>query len=61
MFCLWFLTIHSARMAPPRLTMPVMRLAVERNVLHQHAGVDGHVIDALLGLLFDDFEHERWR
>jgi len=25
--------------------------------LHQHAGVDGHVVHALLGLLFDDFEH----
>ncbi len=29
----------------------------QRNVLHQHAGVNGHVIDALLGLLLDDFEH----
>src|SRR5690348_7804429 len=24
----------------------------------KHAGVDGHVIHALLGLLFDDFEHD---
>ena len=29
----------------------------QRQVLDQHAGVDGHVIDALRGLLFDDFEH----
>ena len=29
----------------------------QRDVLHQHAGVDGHVIDALLGLLLDHFEH----
>ena len=56
-FCLWFFTIHSARIEPPRLTMPVMPLGGQRNVLHQHAGVDGHVIHALLGLLFDDFEH----
>jgi hypothetical protein len=25
--------------------------------LNEHAGVDGHVIHALLRLLFDDFEH----
>ncbi len=29
----------------------------QRNVLHQHAGVDGHVIHALLGLLFDHLQH----
>ena len=29
----------------------------ERNVLYQNAGVDGHIIDALFGLLFNDFEH----
>ena len=29
----------------------------ERNILHQHAGMDRHIIDALLGLLLDDFEH----
>ena len=29
----------------------------ERNVLHQHAGVDGHVVHALLGLLFDHLQH----
>ena len=56
-FCLWFFTIHSARIAPPRLTMPVMRSRGQRNVLHQHAGVDGHVIHALLGLLLDHFQH----
>src|SRR3984957_11594341 len=33
-------------------------LADERNVFAQDARVDGHVVDALLGLLFDDFEHE---
>jgi hypothetical protein len=27
-------------------------------MLAQHAGVDGHVIHTLLGLLFDDFEHQ---
>ncbi len=32
-------------------------LGGERNVLHQHAGVDGHVIHALLGLLLDHFQH----
>jgi hypothetical protein len=30
----------------------------ERNILHQHAGVNGHIVHALLGLLFDDFEHD---
>src|ERR1700730_757083 len=25
----------------------------------QHSSVDGHVVHALLGLLFDDFQHER--
>ncbi len=29
----------------------------QRHVLHQHAGVDRHVIHALLGLLFDHFQH----
>ena len=33
-------------------------LGDQRQVLDEHAGVDGHVIDALLGLLFDDLEHE---
>ena len=28
------------------------------NVLNEHSGVDGEVIDTLLGLLFDDFEVE---
>ena len=32
-------------------------LGGQRNVLHQHAGVDGHVVHALLGLLFDHFQH----
>ena len=31
----------------------------QRDVLHQHAGVNGHVVDALLGLFLDDFEHQR--
>ena len=30
----------------------------QRDVLDQHAGVDGHVIHALLGLLLDHFEHD---
>ena len=29
----------------------------QRDVLHQHAGMDGHVIHALLGLLLDHFQH----
>ena len=29
----------------------------ERNVLHQHAGVDGHVVHALLGLFLDYIQH----
>ncbi len=33
-------------------------LAGQRHVLHQHAGVNGHVIDTLLGLFFDHFEHD---
>ena len=40
--------IHCARMAPPRLTMPVMRLETMRDILNQHAGMDGHVVHALL-------------
>ena len=38
--------------------MPVMRLGDQRQILDQHAGVDGHVVHALLGLLFDHFEHD---
>ena len=30
----------------------------QRNVLDQYSGVDGHVIDALLGLLLDHFQHD---
>ena len=33
-------------------------LGDQRQILDQHAGVDGHVVDALGGLLFDDFEHD---
>jgi uncharacterized protein (UPF0261 family) len=33
-------------------------IASQRDKLAQHAGVDRHVVDALLGLLFDDFEHQ---
>jgi hypothetical protein len=33
-------------------------LGNHRQILDQHAGVDGHVVDALRGLLFDDFEHD---
>ena len=33
-------------------------VAHERQKLAQHAGVDGHVVHALLGLLFDHFEHD---
>ena len=29
----------------------------QRQVLNQHAGMDGHVVHALLGLLFDHFQH----
>ena len=38
--------------------MPVMRSRTMRQKLAQHAGVDGHVVHALLGLLLDDFEHQ---
>ncbi len=44
--------------APPRLTMPVMRLVVSGMYCAQHAGVDGHVIHALRGLLLDHFQHD---
>ena len=30
----------------------------QRDVLHQDAGMDGHVVDALRGLLLDHFEHD---
>ena len=33
-------------------------LGDHRQVLDQHAGVDGHVIHALLRLLLDHFEHD---
>ena len=33
-------------------------LAHQRHVLAKNAGVNGHVIDALLGLLFDHFAHQ---
>ena len=42
---------------PPRLTMPVMRLRRQRQVFLQDAGVDRHVIDALLGLVLDHVQH----
>ncbi len=32
-------------------------IAGQRDKFAQHAGVDGHVVDALLGLLFDHFQH----
>ncbi len=35
--------------------------AHERYVLAQHAGMDGHVVDALFGLLFDNFQHQAKR
>ncbi len=30
----------------------------QRQILHQHSGMDGHVVHALLGLLFDHLEHQ---
>src|SRR5437899_9509468 len=33
-------------------------LADQRHMLAQNSGMNGHVVDALLGLLFDDFKHE---
>src|SRR5271166_6025675 len=33
-------------------------LGDQRQVLDQHAGVNGHVVHTLLGLLFDDLEHD---
>ena len=32
--------------------------AHQRNMFAQDSGMDGHVVHALLGLLFDDFEHQ---
>ena len=43
--------IHLATSEPPRLTMPVTRFIVRCKVLQQHAAVDRHVVDALLGLM----------
>ena len=33
-------------------------LGDHRQILNEHPGMDGHVVDALLGLLFDYFEHD---
>ena len=55
-FCWRWAIIHSAISEPPRLTMPVTRLRRQRQVLEQHAGVDRHVIDALLRLVLDHVE-----
>ena len=44
-------------MAPPRLTIPVIRLRDKRQKFAQHARVNRHVVNALLGLLLDHFEH----
>ena len=33
-------------------------LGNHRKILNQHAGVNGHVVDALLGLFLDNFEHD---
>ncbi len=41
----------------PRLTIPVMRFDVSGTYSNQHAGVNRHIIHALLGLLFDHFQH----
>jgi hypothetical protein len=38
---------------PPRDTIPVPAPRGQRHVAQQHAGVDRHVVDALLGLLDD--------
>ena len=37
--------------------MPVTRRVVSGMYCTQHAGVDGHVVHALLGLLLDHLEH----
>ena len=55
-FCLWWATIHAAISEPPRLTMPVTRLRRQRHIFEQHAGVDRHVVDALLRLVLDHVE-----
>ena len=44
--------------APPRLDDAGDALRHQGNVLDEHAGVDGEVVDTLLGLLLDDFEIE---
>ena len=56
-FCLWWASIQAPISEPPRLTMPVMRFAVSGRYSQQHAGVDGHVVDALLRLVLDHVEH----
>ena len=56
-FCSWWAIIHCAISEPPRLTMPVTRFVVSGRYSQQHAGVDGHVVDALLGLVLDHVEH----
>ncbi len=45
-------------MLPPRLTMPVMRRGGQRDEAQEDAGVDGEVIDALLGLLDEGVAEE---
>ena len=51
----------AAMSEPPRETMPVMRCAVERDVLAEHAGVDGQVVDALLRLVLEHVAVDRRR
>ena len=43
---------------PPRLTMPVTRVRGAGARREQHAGVDGEVVDALLGLLLEHVEEQ---
>ncbi len=46
---------------PPRETIPVSAMGGERDIVAQDAGVHGHVIDALLGLVLDHVEHVAFR
>ena len=56
-FCLWLCTIHCGQDRAAAADDAGDALGGQRQVLHQHAGVDGHVVDALLGLLLDHVEH----
>jgi hypothetical protein len=51
-------SIHLASSEPPRETMPMRRFLTSGRCRLAHAGVDGHVVDALLGLVLDGLEDD---